>query len=273
MNSSIESFVPAARFKAAASITAVVVFGLLASLLVAGLTPATKKAPQQAAPGKGAAGSAKNDPEPPESAAAPDAEVSPDSIPVQIVAPKLVTTLAGTSTPLPVPTAHAESESHPSPSPQPRPVRQIDIKEETTATGEPETTQRTAVELPTAPNMEPDTKTNTEPLIAVNCSYDFDAIQRSVLTGGGELVALCRRPGASDILLVIDRMAGAAYQLRKSTTSDNLANLGLRLQATDGDLPNLDRRIRTQTGVQAVTFYFAPKSDDYISGLMTIKNH
>ena len=253
MNSSIESFVPAARFKAAASIAAVLVFGLLTSLLVAGLTSATKKPPQHSTPGKGAARSSKNNPEPPASAPAPDAEVSSDSISVQIVAPKLTTPAA--------PIAQAENESRPARSPQPQPARQIDIKEAPPAASEPEPTQRNATEVSTAPDSEPNTKTNAEPLVAVNCSYEFAAVQKSLQTGRGELVALCRRPGASNTLMVIDRTAGATYQLRKSTTSDNLANLGLRLQATDGDLPNLERHIRTQTGVEAVTFYFAPSGD------------
>jgi hypothetical protein len=265
MNSSIESFVPAARFKAAASIAAVLVFGLLASLLVAGLTSVTKKPPQHATPGKGAARSAKNDPETPASAATPDAEVSPDSISVQIVAPKLTTPLAASSTapatPPAAPIAQAKNESRPARSPQPQPARQIDIKEASPAASEPEPTQRNATEVATAPDSDPNTKTNAEPLIAVNCSYEFAAVQKSLQTGRGELVALCRRPGASNTLMVIDRTAGATYQLRKSTTSDNLANLGLRLQVTDGDLPNLERRIRTQTGVEAVTFYFAPSGD------------
>ena len=264
MNSSIESFVPAARFKAAASIAAVLVFGLLTSLLVAGLTSATKRPPQHATPGKGAARSPKNNPEPPVSAATPDAEVSPDSISVQIVAPKLTTPLVGTSTapgtPSAAPMAQAKNESRPARSPQPQPVRQIDIKEAAPVASEPEPSQRNATEVATAPDSDPNTKTNAEPLIAVNCSYEFAAVQKSLQTGRGELVALCRRPGASNTLMVIDRTAGA-YQLRKSTTSDNLANLGLRLQVTDGDLPTLERRIRTQTGVEAVTFYFAPSGD------------
>jgi hypothetical protein len=265
MNSSIESFVPAARFKAAASIAAVLIFGLLASLLVAGLTSATKKPPQHAAPGKGSARSAKNNPEPPASASTPDAEIAPDSISVQIVAPKLTTPLVGTSTasitPPAAPLTQAENESRPARSPQARPARQIDIKEAVTAASEPEPTQPNATEVAATPEGEPNTKTNAEPLVAVNCSYEFAAVQKSLQTGRGELVALCRRPGASNTLMVIDRTAGATYQLRKSTTSDNLANLGLRLQVTDGDLPNLERRIRTQTGVEAVTFYFAPSGD------------
>ncbi len=265
MNPSIESFVPAARFKAAVSIAAVLVFGLLASLLVAGLTPATKKPPQHATPGKEAARSAKNDREPPVGAPAHDVEVSPDSISVQIVAPKLTTPLVGTSTapttPPAAPIAQAENESHPARSLQPQPARQIDVKEAATAAGEPEPTQPNATEVAAAPDSETNTKTNAEPLVTVNCSYEFAAVQQSLQTGRGELVALCRRPGASNTLMVIDRTAGATYQLRKSTTSDNLANLGLRLQMTDGDLPNLERRIRAQTGVEAVTFYFAPSGD------------
>src|SRR5437867_9740481 len=95
--------------------------------------------------------------------------------------------------------------------------------------------------------------------MAIKCDYDFGAILRCLQAGRGQLVAICRRTGAAESLMLIHRDVGGNYQFRGNT--GNLANLGLRLHATDGDLSELERRICRQAGMDSVVFYFAPSAD------------
>ena len=259
MNPSINSLARAARFKAAGSIAALMLLGLLASLLMAGLAQTGKGSSDPTPSEKG------GNPLPKmglaQTEAAPDAETIADSVSVQIVAPKLVAPPAEKAPPAQKSTAQTENETRDLPPPPPPPLREINIVAESPSDERPPPSRLDEDPLAKTPDQESKSKTNAEPLISVKCIYDFVAVQKSLQAGRGELVALCRRPGARDTLMLISRPAGGNYQLRGNRASDNLANLGLRLHATDGDLADLERRIRNQVGMETVVFYFAPSAD------------
>jgi hypothetical protein len=148
--------------------------------------------------------------------------------------------------------AHS-ADSPPAPHP-----REINIEPERAPAGavEPQPDNAALTATPDAPR-----KTNAEPAISVKCSYDFATVERSLKSGCGELVALGRRTGAPVTLVIVEKAASGAYRLRKTAPSDRLANLGLRLSSADGDLPGIERLIRSETGIEGIIFYFAPSAD------------
>ena len=100
--------------------------------------------------------------------------------------------------------------------------------------------------------------TNKESRLAIEVDYDWKAILDCIQTQRGELLALCHRPGSPESTFVLHR-EGGNYQLRGNGDTDELANLGLRLKSTDGDLPEIQRNLRN-SGMQTVVFYFAPSA-------------
>ena len=259
MTPSIDSFMRAARFKAVGTIVALAIVSLLAALLIAGL--AIRGSRVSAESKKGGGQPTKSGPATSENAAVPDTAAIADSVSVQIVAPKIVAPSVKNPTPPQQSITRTENESWRDPATLGPQVREIEMVAQSTPTER--LSQSLPDEDPLTKSTELDTnsKTNTEPVISVKCDYDFVAIQKSLQAGRGELVALCRRAGARDSLMLISRTSGAKYQLRTSSAADNLANLGLRLHSTDGDLAELERRIRHQTGMESVVFYFAPSTE------------
>jgi hypothetical protein len=251
MNPDTNPFVATARLKAAATIIAMVFAGLLCAILAAELTSDGKAESHRRGGRDGIATNSNTN----EISQPQDMEASPDAVLVHILSPPLVPPPAEMPSLSPSAVVKADNQTHQDPPPV-TPTREINVQERTKLdTAASVSQERNGVDA------EPEKKPNGEFRVAVKCTYDDAAVQKSLQAGWGELVAVCRRPGAQPTLVVIGKTPGGAYQLRKTAPADNLANLGLRLASLEGELPGLEHQIRAETGVEEVIFYFAPSAN------------
>jgi len=260
MNSSTNNLGRTARLKALASI-ALLVLAALAVCFVAGYP---RKAPEQSQ----ACRAVKPHPDPvgrqAVSSNSPGLEMGPagelmteSAIPVKMMAPLLV-----------APPPSPEVQSHPAIAASEKPVgtsaptppasRLADIPRDEALTNSTVAIVANAPVSAKAAATPSDQGTNKEPRLAIEVDYDWKAILDCIQTQRGELLALCHRPGSPESTFVLHR-EGGNYQLRGRGDTQELANLGLRLNSTDGDLPEIQRNLRN-SGMRTVVFYFAPSA-------------